>query len=246
MSQNVRRDAPAQADDQTSSVERVYGQLRELAIRFELLPGDRVNEVELARHFGVSRTPLREALNRLVSDGFLTFVAGKGFFRRSLDVKEVFDLYEMRQKLEIALAELAVERATAEQIQEIRDFLSISMKEDPGRTVHELVSLDEEFHERVAALSGNLEMQHTLRTINARIRFIRWINMENGRRTLTQGEHSAILEAIASRDAGLSRSLLQAHIDGRLEQITSAIREGYAMIYMNRARAASGLPGQPG
>ncbi|SFT59901.1 FCD domain-containing protein [Mesorhizobium sp. YR577] len=61
--------------------------------------------------------------------------------------------------------------------------------------------IDEEFHEQVAALSGNIEMLHTLRTINARIRFIRWVNMENGRRRQTQGERSAILEAIAERDA---------------------------------------------
>jgi DNA-binding GntR family transcriptional regulator len=239
MDEIVRAKASA-AGDETSIVERVYAQLRELAIRFELLPGDRVNEVELAKQFGVSRTPLREALNRLVSDGFLTFVAGKGFFRRSLDVKEIFDLYEMRQKLEMGLAELAVERATEVQIQEIRDFLAVSMKEDPSRTVNELVALDEEFHERMAALSGNLEMQHTLRTVNARIRFIRWVNMENGRRRLTQGEHNAILEAVAQRNAEQARALLHAHIDGRLEQITLAIREGYAMIYMNRAQSASG------
>ena len=228
------------AGDETSIVERVYAQLRELAIRFELLPGDRVNEVELAKQFGVSRTPLREALNRLVSDGFLTFVAGKGFFRRSLDVKEIFDLYEMRQKLEMGMAELAVERATEAQIQEIRDFLAVSMKEDPMRTVNDLVALDEEFHERMASLSGNLEMQRTLRTVNARIRFIRWVNMENGRRRLTQGEHGDILEAVARRDADQAKALLQAHIDGRLEQITLAIREGYAVIYMNRAQPASG------
>lgn len=239
MNNSSQRKTPMTGDD-GSIVERVYAQLKELAIRFELLPGDRVNEVELARQFGVSRTPLREALNRLVSDGFLVFVAGKGFFRRSLDVKEIFDLFEMRQKLEMALAELAVERASDEQLQEIREFLSVSMKDDPSRNVDDLVSLDEEFHERMAALSGNLEMQHTLRTINARIRFIRWVNMENGRRTQTQGEHSAILEAVAARNADLARSLLQAHIDGRLEQITPAIREGYAMIYMNRAQSASG------
>ncbi len=236
---DTARPKASAASDETSIVERVYAQLKELAIRFELRPGDRVNEVELAKQFGVSRTPLREALNRLVSDGFLTFVAGKGFFRRSLDVKEIFDLYEMRQKLEMGLAELAVERATEAQIQAIRDFLAVSIKEDPSRTVDELVALDEEFHQRMAALSGNLEMQHTLRTINARIRFIRWVNMENGRRRLTQGEHGAILEAVARRDAGQARTLLQAHIDGRLEQITLAIREGYAMIYMSRAPSAS-------
>ncbi|PWE29756.1 GntR family transcriptional regulator [Pararhodobacter marinus] len=218
-----------------SSVERVYEELREQAIRFDLLPGDRINEVELSKRFGVSRTPLREALNRLVADGFLTFTAGKGFFRRNLEVKEVFDLYEMRQRLEMMLAELAVERASPEAIEEIRGFLEISRREDPTRSVYDLVRLDEGFHERLAALSGNVEMLNVLKDINARIRFVRWVNMERGRRTRTQGEHLEILEAVAAGDAGRARDLLQTHIDGRLEQITEAIRDGYAMIYMRRS-----------
>ena len=217
-----------------SHVERVYERLKELAITFELLPGDRVNEVELAKRLEVSRTPLREALNRLTSEGFLSFIPGKGFFRRRLDVKEIFDLYEMRQKLEIGLAELAVLRASEPQLQSIRDFLEVSAREDAERSVSDLVALDESFHERIAELSGNQEMLHALRTINARIRFVRWIDMESSRRVHTQSEHFSLLEAIASRDASRAREILQVHIDARVEQITLAIREGYARIYMDR------------
>ncbi len=219
----------------TSHVERVYGRLKDLAISFELLPGDRVNEVALARRLEVSRTPLREALNRLTSEGFLSFVPGKGFFRRRLDVKEIFDLYEMRQKLEIGLAELAVLRATEPQLEAIRAFLEESARQDLEREVSDLVALDERFHEQIAALSGNQEMLHALRTTNARIRFVRWIDMEKGRRAHTQSEHLELLEALSSRDAAKAREILQGHIDARLEQITAAIREGYARIYMDRA-----------
>src|ERR1022692_967687 len=85
-----------------SAVDRVYAQLKELAISFELRPGDRINEVVVARRLGVSRTPLREALNRLTSDGFLTLSRNTGFFRKPLDPKEIFDLYELRNQIEMA------------------------------------------------------------------------------------------------------------------------------------------------
>lgn len=205
-----------------------------MAIRFELPPGERVNEIELSRRLDVSRTPLREALNRLTADGFLTFQPGKGFFRRRLEIKEVFDLYEMRLKLEVAAAELAVERCTPDALETLRDYLRMSMREDPSRSVNDLVALDEGFHERLAELSGNHELVETLKRINARIRFVRWVNMEQGRRQHTQHEHLEILEAIAAGDALKAKALLHGHIDGRLEQITLAIREGYALIYMRR------------
>ena len=63
-----------------------------MAITYCLRPGERINEVELARALNVSRTPLREALNRLVMEGFLTSRLNKGFFARSLDANEVFQL----------------------------------------------------------------------------------------------------------------------------------------------------------
>jgi DNA-binding GntR family transcriptional regulator len=219
-----------------SVVERVYEQLKALSISFELLPGDRINEIEIAERLGVSRTPLREALNRLTADGFLTLTPGKGFYRRPLDPKEIFDLYELRQRIEAAAAPLTIARADDQAIADIRSFLKVSRTEMPNRTVTELVELDETFHELLMGLSGNTEMLRVLRNLNARIRFVRWIDMEGGRRKATQSEHIAILDAVAARNADRAVNLLNAHIERRLDQIVAVIREGYARIYMDRAR----------
>jgi DNA-binding GntR family transcriptional regulator len=217
-----------------SIVERVYEKLKALSISFELLPGDRINEIELSERLGVSRTPLREALNRLTSEGFLTMTPGKGFFRRPLDAKEIFDLYELRQRIETAAAPLAIARATEEAIAEIRAFLDVSRADIPTRTITELVALDESFHERLMALSDNGEMLRILRNLNARIRFVRWIDMENGRRHRTQSEHLAIIDAVAARDCESAVALLNGHIERRLDQIVAVIREGYSRIYVDR------------
>jgi DNA-binding GntR family transcriptional regulator len=96
-----------------SVVERVYERLKSMTIAYEFKPGERLNEVELSRSLGASRTPLREALNRLSMEGLLRFAPGKGYFCRELDVHEVFCLYELRKAIEVAAVRLAIQRAKA-------------------------------------------------------------------------------------------------------------------------------------
>src|ERR1700745_1890608 len=85
-----------------SIVDRVYEQLKAMAVSYESKRGERLNEGELAKRLGVSRTPLREALNRLNTEGFLRFTPGKGFFCRELDAHEIFHLYELRKSIEVS------------------------------------------------------------------------------------------------------------------------------------------------
>ena len=104
---------PGRAAD---SVDKVYDALKDLAVDYRFRPGERVNEVELAARLGVSRTPIREALNRLVRDGFMSFVPNRGFYARDITPKGVQDLYELRAAVERAAFKLACERGTDEEI----------------------------------------------------------------------------------------------------------------------------------
>lgn len=215
-----------------SSVDRVYQQLKEMAVGYGFKPGERLNEGDIAKRLGVSRTPLREALNRLNTEGFLRFAPGKGFFCRELDAHEIFDLYELRKSIEVAAVRLAIGRARDEDIDALIAFLDATGPDPGERTSVELVDLDEAFHERLMAMSGNTEMLRVLRNVNARIRFVRWIDMDRGNRSNTQAEHRAVLLGLKARDEGACVSILEKHIDRRLDQVTSAIKEGYAQIYM--------------
>ncbi|MDM9561477.1 GntR family transcriptional regulator [Bordetella petrii] len=222
-----------------STVDRVYSQLRSMAIGYEFKPGEKLNEVALAKRLEVSRTPLREALNRLGIEGLLRFQPGKGFFCRDLDVHEIFHLYELRKVVEVAGARLSIERAQDADIRELLAFLDATGPEPGDRDVAELVDLDETFHERLLAMSGNTEMLRVLHNVNARIRFVRWIDMRRGDRRNSQLEHRQILEALLARDEASCVALLEKHIGRRLDQITSAIREGYAQIYMGAPAQAA-------
>ena len=210
---------------------QVFSQLREMAIRYELKPGERLNEEELAERLGVSRTPVREALYRLAQDGFLV-ESGRGYCRRQLDVKETLDLYEARSAVEAECVRLVAERASDEALRDIERFLKASMKVPPSASVAKLVELDEAFHEKIALAAGNAELLRILKSLNERVRFIRWINMENVGRDNTQSEHLKILTALQQRRAGEAQEIVKNHITKRTDQIVESITTGLARIYL--------------
>lgn len=215
-----------------SSVDRIYKEVKAMASAYELRPGERINEGALAKKLDVSRTPLREALNRLSVEGLLEVHSGKGFFRRPLDPHEVFDLYQLRVVIECAAVRLAVQHADDAAIEELMRFLEETAGEQPALSASDLVYLDEQFHERLSAMSGNAEIGRVLRNINARIQFVRWIDMGRRGRAATQAEHMEILQSLKLRDTDRCVAVVTRHIERRLEEITVAIREGFSRIYM--------------
>lgn len=226
----LEKNAPS--DTPISSVDRIYEEVRVMATSFELRPGERINEVALARRLNVSRTPLREALNRLTTEGLLEVRSGQGFFRCNLDPKEVFDLYQLRTVVECAAIRLAVQYGDDASIDEVIRFLEATSGELPAKNARELVKLDEQFHEMIVSMSGNNEIPRVLRNINARIEFVRWIDVGRRGRSVTQIEHMEIARSLKQRDAERCSDLLARHIERRLEEITAAIREGFSRIYM--------------
>jgi DNA-binding GntR family transcriptional regulator len=219
-----------------SSVNRIYDDLKAMVITYQFRPGERLNEVELAEQLGVSRTPLREVLNRLVAEGLLNFVPNHGFSSRPLDPKTIYNLYEARCGIETMNVKLAAARASDRDIQDLIAFWDQVRKKFSKCTPAELVQFDQQFHERLAELSGNTELYLILKNINSRLHFIRLVFMEkNARRAATRDEHKAILDALAQRDGEACVQLMQAHLDRLQSQLTDVIKEGIAQIYTKDA-----------
>jgi DNA-binding GntR family transcriptional regulator len=219
------REAPVRP---ARGAEHIYERLKAMAITFAIRPDTRVNEVELSRALNVSRTPLREALNRLMVEGFLTRAPNKGFTGRSLDAKQIYDLYELRRALETWVVRIACERASDEELAALEDFVKSSIKRRERTEAVELLALDEQFHERIAELTRNREMVRALQAINARIHFVRWLDMKQ---RYTQQDHLHIVKALRARNAEKAVSLVEEHISRRLDQIVDVIRAGFAEIY---------------
>lgn len=215
-------------------VEALYSRLKEMTVTFGIRPGERINEVALARQLDASRTPLREALNRLVAEQLIDFQPGKGFFCRDLDPDTVFQLYEMREVLECAAVRRACERASDTQLSALREGPFTQGLAYVGKTIGEVTLLDESFHLAIAAMTGNDELVRQLTLVNERIRFIRWIDMST-RVVATKGEHKAILHALEARNADAAEALMRQHIVKRMDQIVAVVKEGFSSIYVSGA-----------
>ncbi|WP_175726086.1 GntR family transcriptional regulator [Burkholderia ambifaria] len=212
------------------TVNEIYEQLKQMAVLYKIRPGERFNELELAERFNVSRTPIREALNRLVAENLLVFVPNRGFFIRELEGKDVFDLFELRRSIETTAVTLACERASDNDIKALRRFWNQVMKNAARMSSSELVVKDEQFHLELAALSGNAEIGRVLQGINARIHYVRWVDVDQ-RRNEAFTEHLEILDALAERDAARCAALTDTHIRWRMEEITRVVQASVVKLY---------------
>lgn len=212
-------------------VEEAYVRLKERAVNFQFRPGERINEIGISRELAVSRTPLREALNRLVTEHLIDFKPGLGFFCRELDARSVYELYELREILELAAVHKACESASDADLKALNDDLLANGLTYVGKTVREVTERDEAFHVTIAELSGNHELALHLAQINQRIRFIRWLDMAS-RVKETKAEHKAVMEAMLDRDADRAAEILGKHIRRRMDQIVASVKESFSNIYM--------------
>ncbi|MDJ0628316.1 MAG: GntR family transcriptional regulator [Rhodobacter sp.] len=212
-------------------VEDIYNRVKAVVVGFSIRPGDRINEVALARDLGASRTPLREALNRLVAERLVEFRPGTGFFCRPLEAQAIYDLYELRRIIEVSAVMLACQRASDTALAAFADETIRYGLDITGLTVAEATARDEAFHIGIARLTGNAELTAELRALNDRIRFIRWVNMA-ARVKASKEEHRAVLQALLDRDADRAGDVLADHIARRKEQVVEAVKEGISNIYM--------------
>ncbi|SDQ19114.1 GntR family transcriptional regulator [Pseudovibrio sp. Tun.PSC04-5.I4] len=224
-----------------SNVDRIYEKLRQMAADFEFKPDARINESVLSTELGASRTPLREALNRLVAEGFLTFQSGRGFFCRPLSPKRILDLYEARVAIETEIVRLVCRRASDEELEELMGFLTetepaYDICEDPI----ELLRMDEAYHMRIAVLSQSHELQRILENLNDRVRYIRLVDLKylRGKTPVSKQEeaqlsaHRIVLTALISRDEETAVSTMRHHIERRRDEATEAVRIAYSQLYV--------------
>lgn len=215
-----------------NAVDRAYQILRERAIAFRFRPGERVNELELSRELEMSRAPIREALNRLVTDGLLSVEPNRGFSCRKLSASEISGLYAVRADIEAGGILETISRKDRKGFEALKHFWRNVTTQMQTATVETLVQRDEEFHLRLAALSQNAERVRLLSHINARIRFVRRINLEPpDRRAQSLGEHADLLDRVAHRDGAGASTVLRKHLQLSAEEALESIKRGLAVIY---------------
>ncbi|ACS85626.1 GntR family transcriptional regulator [Musicola paradisiaca] len=221
------------------SVEKVYEKIKTLAIDYHFRPGERINEVELSTQLGVSRTPVREALNRLAKDGFMNFVPNRGFYSRDLTPEGVRELYEVRMVIEQATFRFACLRATDEEIAATtaiwEDVSLRQAQQQVPQDWEKIAEADEHFHMEIARISQNARLYEMLDSLNSLSRFFRRIDLETPvRRNNAYDEHVDIIAALRQRDVDTGVKLIEQHISLSAEHAVEVTKEGLARIYFGK------------
>ncbi len=178
-------------------------------------PGEKLTGEMLAQRYGVSRTPVRQALVRLERDGFLDSVANAGYILHPLSVKDLCELYDVREAIEgLAAEKLAENGASPELIAALRECCRIRRE---SKEFEERAAADRKFHELIYDNCGSHMIQQLaanyvmLSTVFSFTRYF-LLNKPVGSSASANREHDAIVDAIAAGDGKLARKRLAAHI----------------------------------
>lgn len=205
--------AGAQSPQRENQADRIYAQIKDDLFDFRLMPGDRVSENELAQRMGVSRTPVREALQRLQRDGYMTVIFRSGWQVKPFDFRYYEELYDVRIALEqTAVRRLADGPPDSGALLELQQTWLVAGAERlaNGATVSEL---DERFHALLVSATNNREMVRIHEDLTERLRIIRRLDFtQEDRVNATYAEHAAILKAILRGEGDQAARLLAAHI----------------------------------
>ena len=197
----------------------VAEQLRQRIFRRELEPGSWIDELKIAEDFGISRTPLREALKVLAAEGLVTMKVRRGAYVTEMSEKDLRDVYHLLSLLESDAAGVVAERATPEQQQTLRD-LHAELESAAGNR-EAFFSVNERFHMALLDMADNRWRSQMV----ADLRKVMKLNRHNslfkqGRIEDSLNEHRAILAAMVARDAQKTVKAMQAHFAQGLEAAT--------------------------
>lgn len=178
----------------------------------KLKPGERLVEVELAQKFGVSRTPIREALRQLEVEGLVVHLPRLGAVVRSLDYAEVMELYEMRAVLEGTAARLAARAASEVEIVEL-NALNNEMA-NAGEDTTAVYSLNREFHLTLLDAAKNRFLTKAMASLQKTLLILGPSTLaERERADEAVAEHEALLDALRRRDGAAAENIMRAHIE---------------------------------
>lgn len=189
-------------------------------------PGDRLVESELADRFGVSRTPIREALQRLETQSLLTR-DGRSLIVASLDHNQMAELYIVRAELEGLAARLAAHHATPEEIRVLREMVmeDRALLGDPSA----LARANRRFHRQIHLASHNRFLVQQLDLVHRSMALMAETSLAiDGRGEVALTEHETIVEAIENHDGSAADAALRAHISVAFETRLRADAAGYS------------------
>ena len=189
----------------------VYDHLKLEILSGKLPSGSRLGEIALAERLGVSRTPVREAVQRLAQDGLVEVFANRGAKVKTVSAADVEDVYAVREVLDGLAARLAATHRTSAQLETMRAALH-KLEQADASDFELQIAADLEFHASIASASGNLALTATLRGLSEGVARVKLLTKRYNQSAQTQTAHQNLLHAIQTGDASAAEHIAKAHV----------------------------------
>ena len=203
----------------------VFNTLRQAILRGELKPGERLLEIQLANKLGVSRTPIREAIRKLELEGLVLMIPRRGAEVAEITEKSLRDVLEVRGALEELAVDLACDRITNEDIQNLKEAAKEFEAALQGGDVTEYAEADVKFHDIIYHATDNqrlIQLLYNLREQMYRYR-VEYLKRKEMHSILLE-EHEHIIECIEKRDKQAAKLAISTHVENQARTVSDTIR----------------------
>ncbi len=201
---------------------RIYSDLRSELVSLQRRPGEAISEAQIALSFGVSRTPVREAILKLSDEGLLDLYPQSGIFVSRIPIDALPEAIIIRKALEETTARLAAERATPSQILALRSVLERQREANSAGDSETFHQADELFHATVAEVAGHPGIWKFIQQVKVQVdRYRRLTLPQSGRMAKVITEHAAVLTAIEAHNGERARQAMKAHLASLLDNISA-------------------------
>lgn len=192
---------------------QVFHQIREGILSGKYTVNEELKEKTIGEEFGVSRTPVREALRQLELEGLVSIIPNKGAYVIGVSLQDIKDIYEMRCRLEGLCANWAALKITDEQLAELDENIFLTEFHATKEHWNQMVELDNRFHELLYQASGSRELSHVLTDYHQYVQRVRKVSLGYPERVQEfMEEHKAIVEALRSKDPEKAEEHATRHI----------------------------------
>lgn len=219
---------------QLSRAEHAYQQILTGIRSGELAPGSRIRETELATWLEISRTPVREAILRLQSEGLISHAPRKGMIVSELDYQEIMELYHMREVLESTAAGLAAKHASEPEICALQDIV-----QQQGQNLDDVERQSQHnriFHNALYHAAHNRYLLNSLNALRDAMSLLGATTyVVPGRAKTALAEHELIVQAIAAGDAQAAEQAARQHIRAAQQARIRVINEEMALVHPSRS-----------
>ena len=210
----------------TTLIEEAYRKIKQMIFEQKLVPGQRLVNKDLGQLLNMSRTPIINALNRLVQDGFVGFESFRGFYVRPIDHQEIWDAFGVREALEIYAVEQAIKSADPDDMALLEETLLAHAQYLPHYYTRKKFLLDSKFHLQIAAMAKNQVLKWLLKRNFEHIYLrARLENYDPRRMTPAVEEHHRLLDRMKKKDVTGSVEIIRNHVQKARDHVIRCLAD---------------------